>query len=88
MLLEKIAGVHRDAPVPLYHSRTARKMLASQGYAVPGASLANVQATATRAEATFSRQEDLFNRKVVSQQAYDDALMTRDNARSSLAFAA
>ena len=49
------------------------------------ANVANVQATATRAEATFSRQEDLFNRKVVSQQAYDDALMTRDNARSSLA---
>jgi HlyD family secretion protein len=49
------------------------------------ANVANVQATATRAEATFSRQEDLFNRKVVSQQAYDDALMTRDNARASLA---
>ena len=45
VLLEKMAGVHRDAPVPHYHSRTARKMLAEQGYAVPGATLANVQAT-------------------------------------------
>src|ERR1700733_5296873 len=43
VLLEKIAGVHRDAPVPLYHSRTARKMLASKGYAVAGSSAPNVQ---------------------------------------------
>jgi Fe-S oxidoreductase len=46
VLLEKFAGVHRDAPVPEYHSRTARKALASQGFAVPGATAANVQATA------------------------------------------
>ena len=45
VLLEKLAGVHRDAPVPVFHSRTARDRLASQGYAVPGASAANVQAT-------------------------------------------
>src|SRR5580700_278627 len=45
VLLEKIAGVHRDAPVPAFHSRTARKLLASQGYAVPGESAPNVQAT-------------------------------------------
>ena len=45
VLLEKLAGVHRDAPVPLYHSRTARKMLASQGHAVAGSSAPNVQAT-------------------------------------------
>ncbi|HSY08514.1 MAG TPA: heterodisulfide reductase-related iron-sulfur binding cluster [Steroidobacteraceae bacterium] len=45
VLLEKIAGVHRDAPVPVYHSRSARRVLASQGYAVPGAAPANVQAT-------------------------------------------
>jgi len=38
-----------------------------------------------RAEATFSRQEDLLNRKVASQQAYDDALMARDSARAALA---
>jgi len=49
------------------------------------ANVANVQATVSRAEATFSRQEDLFNRKVASQQAYDDALMTRDSARAALA---
>jgi glycerol-3-phosphate dehydrogenase subunit C len=45
VLLEKIAGVHRDAPVPVYHSRSARKSLASQGYAVSGAKAANGQAT-------------------------------------------
>jgi glycerol-3-phosphate dehydrogenase subunit C len=45
VLLEKVAGVHRDAPVPAYHSRTARKALASQGYAVAGAGAAGVQAT-------------------------------------------
>ena len=49
------------------------------------ANVANVQATLARAEATFSRQEDLFNRKVASQQAYDDALSTRDSARAALA---
>jgi Fe-S oxidoreductase len=46
VLLEKIAGVHRDAPVPAYHSRTARKTLAAHGYAVAGAAAAGVQATA------------------------------------------
>jgi Fe-S oxidoreductase len=45
VLLEKLAGVHRDAPVPVFHSRTARDRLAAQGYAVLGASPANVQAT-------------------------------------------
>jgi Fe-S oxidoreductase len=45
VLLEKIAGVHRDAPLPAFHSRTARKQLASRGYAVAGAAAANVQAT-------------------------------------------
>src|SRR6202162_2096230 len=34
VLLEKLVGVHRDAPVPVYHSRTARTALAAQGYAV------------------------------------------------------
>jgi glycerol-3-phosphate dehydrogenase subunit C len=45
VLLEKIAGIHRDAPVPRYHSRSARQTLASRGYAVAGASTVNVQAT-------------------------------------------
>jgi HlyD family secretion protein len=49
------------------------------------ANVANVQATVARAEATFTRQEDLLNRKVASQQAYDDALSTRDSARAALA---
>jgi HlyD family secretion protein len=49
------------------------------------ANVANVQATVARAEVTFTRQEDLLNRKVASQQAYDDALMTRDSARAALA---
>jgi len=44
VLLEKLAGVHRDAPVPAFHSRSARQALASRGYAVAGAA-ANVQAT-------------------------------------------
>lgn len=45
VVLEKIGGVHRDAPVPAYHSRTARKTLAAKGYAVAGADPVNVQAT-------------------------------------------
>jgi glycerol-3-phosphate dehydrogenase subunit C len=45
LLLEKIAGVHRDAPVPRYHSRTARKALAGQGFAVVDATGAPPQAT-------------------------------------------
>ncbi|HEY5102627.1 MAG TPA: heterodisulfide reductase-related iron-sulfur binding cluster [Steroidobacteraceae bacterium] len=45
VLLEKIAGVHRDAPVPEYHSRTARKALAARGYAVASAADHNVQST-------------------------------------------
>ena len=45
VLLEKVAGVHRDAPLPVFHSRTARDRLASQGYAVAGAGAANVRAT-------------------------------------------
>ena len=45
VLLEKIAGVHRDAPVPVFHSRTARKMLAPQGYALPDNGAVSVQAT-------------------------------------------
>jgi Fe-S oxidoreductase len=45
VLLEKLIGVHRDAPVPLYHSRTARTALAAQGYAVADAPSAAVQAT-------------------------------------------
>jgi len=44
VLLEKLAGVHRDAPVPRYHSRSARQALAAQGFAVPGA-VADVQTT-------------------------------------------
>jgi glycerol-3-phosphate dehydrogenase subunit C len=44
VLLEKLGGVHRDAPLPLFHSRSARQALASRGYAVAGAT-ANVQAT-------------------------------------------
>jgi HlyD family secretion protein len=47
--------------------------------------LAGAQAAQARAEITFSRQDDLFSRKVASQQAYDDALMVRDNARASVA---
>jgi HlyD family secretion protein len=47
--------------------------------------LAGAMASQARAEATFSRQEDLFGRKVVAQQAYDDALMMRDNARAAVA---
>ena len=49
------------------------------------ANVANVQATVVRADATFARTEDLFNRKVASQQAYDDALSARDSARAALA---
>jgi Fe-S oxidoreductase len=45
VLLEKLAGVHRDAPVPEYHSRSARKTLASRGFAVAGAAPAQQQAT-------------------------------------------
>jgi Fe-S oxidoreductase len=45
VLLEKVGGVHRDAPVPQYHSRTARKDLASHGYAVPDAAPGAVQTT-------------------------------------------
>ena len=48
------------------------------------AMVAGAQATLVRAEATFTRQEDLLNRKVVSQQAYDDALMVRDSARAAV----
>jgi glycerol-3-phosphate dehydrogenase subunit C len=45
VLLEKAVGVHRDAPLPLYHSRTARKALAAHGYAVADTAGAAVQAT-------------------------------------------
>jgi glycerol-3-phosphate dehydrogenase subunit C len=45
VLLEKVAGVHRDAPLPLFHSATARKMLSGQGYAVAAEDSAPVQAT-------------------------------------------
>jgi glycerol-3-phosphate dehydrogenase subunit C len=45
VLLEKIAGVHRDAPLPEFHSRTARRTLANQGLAVAGEGAANVQTT-------------------------------------------
>lgn len=43
-LLEKVAGIHRDAPLPQFHSRTARKALAGRGYAVPG-EVPNVEPT-------------------------------------------
>src|SRR6202044_1115364 len=36
VLLEKVAGIHSDAPLPQFHSRTARKSLAEHGYAVRG----------------------------------------------------
>jgi len=36
VLLEKFAGIHRDAPLPQFHSQTARKTLAGRGYAVSG----------------------------------------------------
>jgi len=45
VLLEKLAGVHRDAPVPQFHARTARKRLAAQGNAVADAAAAPVAAT-------------------------------------------
>ena len=47
-MLEKTLGVHREAPVPTYHSRTARKRLADRlnGHPVGGTSPApEVQAT-------------------------------------------
>jgi Fe-S oxidoreductase len=46
VLLEKVVGVHRDAPVPRYHSRTARKALAGHGFAVAEETGAPLQATA------------------------------------------
>lgn len=44
VLLEKVAGIHRDAPLPPFRSRTARKMLADRGYALPD-STPNAQST-------------------------------------------
>ncbi len=41
-LLERTLGVHREAPVPQYHARTARKRLAGRG-APQGASVATEQ---------------------------------------------
>ena len=44
-LLEKVAGIHRDAPVPDYHSRSARKELAGLGYALAGAPPGAIKST-------------------------------------------
>src|SRR4029079_100445 len=46
-VLEKVLGVHAEAPLPEFHSRTARKRLQSRASAAAGASRSlPVQATA------------------------------------------
>ena len=57
-LLEKTLGVDRTAPLPKYHSRTARKRLAALGTAGPGA--AAPAAAAARATPDTSGRVALF----------------------------
>ena len=43
--LERVLGVHREAPIPEYHSNTFRKQFESEGRRAPGAAVATSRTT-------------------------------------------